>query len=137
MLQGRCSATVFVLAAFVSGCSVRTATSGSQQSTSRAPSTVVTSGELVRFSESGKLLEALERLRPGWFSSRGGTPLASVDGSPPTDLSALLSIAIAEVREVRLERPILSVGGASLSANGRAIRGDVIVVTTASPGRRD
>jgi hypothetical protein len=96
----------------------------------------VTAKELVRFSENGKLLEALERLRPHWFSSRGGTPLASVDGSPPSDLNTLLAVAIEEVREVRLERSVLSVGGSSLAANGRALRGDVIVVTTAAPGRR-
>jgi hypothetical protein len=98
---------------------------------------LVTAGELVRFSEAGSLLQALERLRPGWFGSRGGIPLASVDGSPPTDLSALQSISIIEVREVRLDRAGLSVGGATLSANGRAIKGDVIVVTTAAPGRRE
>lgn len=136
MHQGRCSATVIALAAFVSGCSVRPATQNTQQSSSRAPSTLVTAKELGQFSENGKLLEALERLRPHWFSSRGATPLTSVDGAPPTDLTVLLAIAIAEVREVRLERSVLSVGGASLSANGRAIRGDVIVVTTAAPGRR-
>ena len=136
MHQGRRSATVIALAAVVTGCSARAATQGSQQSSARAPSTLVTAKELVRFSENGKLLEALERLRPNWFSSRGGTPLASVDGSPPSDVTSLLAIAIEEVREVRLERSVLSVGGSSLAANGRALRGDVIVVTTAAPGRR-
>ena len=94
MHQGRRSATVIALAACISGCSTRAANQTSQQSSARAPSTVVTARELVRFSENGKLLEALERLRPHWFSSRGGTPLTSVDGSPPTDLTALLQIAI-------------------------------------------
>ena len=136
MHQGRRSATVIALAAVVCGCSIRAATPGSQASSARAPSTLVTARELVRFSENGKLLEALERLRPHWFSSRGGTPLASVDGSPPNDVTMLLSIAIEEVREVRLERSVLSVGGSSLAANGRALRGDVIVVTTAAPGRK-
>ena len=136
MHQGRRSATAIALAVCVSGCSIRAATQSSQSSSVRAPSTLVTAKELSRFSENGKLLEALERLRPHWFSSRGGTPLASVDGSPPNDLTSLLAIAIEEVREVRLERSVLSVGGASLAANGRALRGDVIVVTTAAPGRR-
>jgi hypothetical protein len=59
-----------------------------------------------------------------------------VDGSPPTDLAILQAIQIIEVHQVRLERPSLSVGHASLSANGSVIRNDIISVTTRVAGRR-
>jgi hypothetical protein len=81
-------------------------------------------------------MDVLERIRPGWFESRGTTPLVSVDGSPPSDITTLQAIQIAEVRELRLERSTLSVGHASLAANGNVIRGDIIMVSTRVPGSR-
>ncbi len=97
---------------------------------------MITAEELTEGGQTGNLLDVLSRLRPGWFESRGATPLASVDGSPPTDLAILQAIQIIEVSQVRLERPTLSVGHASLSANGSVIRNDIITVTTRVAGRR-
>ena len=97
---------------------------------------MITADELTKGGQSGNLLDVLTRLRPGWFVSRGVKPLASVDGSPPTDLEILKAVMLIEVMHVRLERPILSVGHAAVSANGSVIRNDIITVTTRVPGRR-
>ena len=134
-MQGRCSATALAMVVLMCGCATRPPTR-SGNSSSRAPSTMITADELTQGGQSGNLLDVLTRLRPGWFVSRGVRPLASVDGSPPTDLEILKAIMLPEVMHVRLERPTLSVGHAAVSANGSVIRNDIITVTTRVPGRR-
>ena len=136
MLQGRCSAPALAIAVLLCGCTTRPSTTP-RQASYRAPSTVIAAEELIEGGQNGNLLDVLSRLRPGWFESRGAKPLASVDGSAPTDLAILQAIQIIEVRQVRLERPTLSVGHASLSANGSVIRNDIITVTTRVAGRKE
>jgi hypothetical protein len=97
---------------------------------------VLEAEELISFSQSGTLLDAVERLRPGWFQSRGTPPLVSIDGSPPSEISTLRAIQVVEVQQLRLERPTLTVSHSSLAANGNVIRGDIIMVTTKVAGRR-
>ena len=97
---------------------------------------MILADELTEGGQYGNLLDVLTRLRPGWFESRGVKPLASVDGSPPTDLTVLQAIQLVEVMQVRLERPTLSVGHASVSANGSVIRTNIISVSTRAPARR-
>ena len=122
----------------MSGCSIRAATTrASEPSSSRARSTVLNEDELMGFSQSGSLFDAVQRLRPGWFESRGTTPLVSVDGSPPSDISTLQSIQVVEAKELRLERPTLTVSHSTLAANGNVIRGDIIMVRTKIAGRRE
>jgi len=135
MHQGRCSAPALALAVLICGCAARSSATPRQFSY-RAPSTVINADELTEGGQSGNLLDVLTRLRPGWFESRGVKPLASVDGSPPTDLAILQAIQLIEVMHVRLERPTLSVGHAAVSANGSVIRNDIISVTTRVAGRR-
>jgi len=135
-LHGRCS-TLLAAAVLMSGCSVRAATTRNiEPSSSRARSTVLDADELMSFSQSGSLFDAVVRLRPGWFESRGTPPLVSVDGSPPSELSTLQSIQVVEAKELRLERPTLTVSHSTLAANGNVIRGDIIMVRTRIAGRR-
>jgi hypothetical protein len=90
--------------------------------------TFVTSRELSRMA--GTLLDALRRTRPLMLGSRGTPTFVSVDGAPPADLSVLSTIPASIVREVRLLRASSNAGRVVLSADGRAITGDIIAVST-------
>ena len=98
---------------------------------------VVTAHELARFGEHRTLMDALEQLRPSMLKSSGRPPRISVDGSPPTELSFLRTISASQVREVRLQRALWSVGNAVIDSNGDVVAGDMIVVTTWRGGRID
>jgi hypothetical protein len=98
-------------------------------------STVLTSKDLGRLVRQGSVMDALERLRPFWLVSRGTTPLVSIDGSSPADVSLLRTIPVSVVREVRLLRSSSSAVRASIMPNGDVIVGDVIAVSTRQGGR--
>jgi hypothetical protein len=121
--------SVLAVVGLVAGCAVQAVSS--RDATSRVyASTALTAQELEGIARQGSLMDALERLRPGWLVSRGSTPSVSVDGAPPTELSFLRGIPASTVREVRLERASSSVGRAAFAPNGGVIVGDMIVVTT-------
>ena len=134
--------TAFVAAGLATGCSTRglTARSSTRESKGASEYTVVTAAELARTAQKGSLMDALERLRPSMLTSRGGTPLVSVDGAPASDLASLRMIGASDVLEVRLHRASSSVGRSAVLPNGDVVVGDLIVVTTwrgggARPGR--
>ena len=103
-----------------------------------SPGAVVTTQEFASIVRQGTLLEALERLRPSMLLARGGrTPLVSVDGAPPTDLSVLRTISASHVREVRLQRASSSPVHSRILPNGDVVVCDVIVVTTLGSVRRE
>ena len=121
-------------AALVGGCAARAAR-GFDATGSASAGTVVTEQELERRVNQGSIMDALQRLRPVWFHSRGGTTAVSVDGGPSTDVSILRMIPASAVREVRLERSTSSVGRATIAANGDVhVGGTLIVVTTKRGG---
>jgi hypothetical protein len=91
---------------------------------------VLTSKELAKFREKGSLMDAIERARPLWLSTRGATPMVLVDGAPATDLSILRGIQASDVEEARLDRPTTSQGHLAIAANGIPVDGPVIVVKT-------
>jgi hypothetical protein len=134
--------TAFVVTGLAAGCSTRGLTRRSAREPHSASGyAVVTAAELVRVARQGSLMDALERLRPSMLTSRGATPLVSVDGSPASDLSSLRMIGTSDVREVRLQRASSSGGRSAVLPNGDVVVGDLIVVTTwrggeARPGRR-
>ena len=124
-------------AALLGGCAARAAR-GLDAPGSASTGTVVSVQELEKIVNQGSLMDALQRLRPGWLQSRGGTPVVSVDGGPSTDVSVLRMIPASTVREVRLERSTSSVGRATVAANGDVhVGGALIVVTTKRGGGRD
>ncbi len=72
---------------------------------SDAPGTsLVTSTELSRYATHGTLRDAIVGLRPWFLYARGSSPVVSIDGGPPNDLTILDSIHASEVIEVRLVR---------------------------------
>ena len=98
-------------------------------------SAVVTGQELAGIAQQGSLMDALQRLRPGWLQSRGATSTVVVDGGAATDLAYLRTIPVSTVREVRLERSTSSVGRAVVAPNGDVLAGgNLIVVTTRRGG---
>jgi hypothetical protein len=137
MLFARCAASVLAIGVLATGCATHAGTPSSHRSTIGAPaSTMVTAEELTRVTPQGSLMDVLARVRPSFtLRSRGTTPLVSVDGSPPTDLSVLQTIDVSVVREVRMQRASAAVGVAAIGPDGHVIVGDVIVVTTWSGPR--
>jgi hypothetical protein len=131
-------AAALAVASLVSGCATGSGRSPhpTQVTEGVSSSTVVTAEELARFGRQGSLMDALQRLRPSMLVSRGGTPLVSLDGSPPTAVSILRTIPASTVREVRLHRPSSSLGQSMVLPNGDVVVGDVIAVTTFSGNRR-
>ena len=93
-------------------------------------STRVTAAELSRYAEGRSLMEALQRLRPGFLTVRGAQPLVSVDGAAAGDQSLLNVIPVAEVFEVRLVKATSLEGRASIRPNGDVITGDILLVLT-------
>jgi len=125
---------VLGVAGLVGGCAAR-AVSGLEQIGSASASTLVTAQELAGIAQRGSLMEALQRLRPGWLQSRGAKPSVLVDGGPSTELSYLSTIPASTVLEVRLERSASSVGRATIAPNGDVVvGGNLIVVTTRRGG---
>jgi hypothetical protein len=91
---------------------------------------VVTTAELRRLDPGSTLLDALERERAEFLHPRGSVPTVSIDGSPPTELSVLQTIRVAEVKEVRLVRRAGRSGPAAIRSDGAVVVGDVILVIT-------
>jgi hypothetical protein len=120
------------IAGSAAGCVARTA-SPLNATANLTPGTLVMAQELAGTPQQGSLMDALQRLRPGWLQSRGGAPMVSVDGAVATELSSLRLISVSIVRQVRFERSSSSVGRATIAPNGDVVVGDLIVVTT---GRR-
>jgi hypothetical protein len=134
MLCGHRTTIVLAVAGLAAGCATRPVTS--LDATSRfSEGTVLTADELGKVPRQGSLMEAMERLRPQWLTSRGATPWVVIDGAPPAELSVLQIVQASEVREVRLERSASSVGHAAFAANGAVVVGNTIVVTTRRGGR--
>lgn len=120
------------VAGLVAGCAVRTP--GALDATaSLSAGTLLMAQELAGVAQQGSLMDALQRLRPGWLRSRGAAPMVSLDGALAAELSSLRLIPVSIVREVRIERSSSSVGRATVAPNGDVVVGDLIVVTT---GRR-
>lgn len=95
-----------------------------------APSNVLGSAELSRVAQGLPLLAALEHLRPSFLHARGSVPTASIDGSPPAELSTLGMISVSQVIEVRFLRATSNVGQRAVMPNGDIATGDVILVLT-------
>lgn len=127
--------TALVVNVLAAGCSTRGLTGRSTREPHGAESTVVTAAELARIGRQGSLMDALQRLRPSMLTSRGGTPLVSIDDSPATDLSSLRMIAASDVCEVRLHRASSSIGRSAVLPNGDVVVGDLIAVTTWRTGK--
>ena len=87
---------------------------------------VVTMSELARLDAGLSLMDALQRVRPEFLRPHGSVPTVSIDGSSATDLSALQTIRIVDVREVRLLRG----GHATIRSDGAVVVGDVLLVVT-------
>ena len=133
MLCAHRTLIVLAVAGLVAGCATRPVTS--RDATSRfSEGTVLTAEELARIPRQGSLMEAMERLRPQWLTSRGATPWVVIDGAPAAELSVLQLIQASDVREVRLERSASSVGHAAFAANGAVVVGTTIVVATRRGG---
>jgi hypothetical protein len=95
----------------------------------RIDSDVITTAELNRLTPGLSAMAAIEYARPRFLRSRGSVSAASIDGSPPADLSVLQAIPAADVREIRLMRR----GGgapAAILGDGTVVVGDVILVLT-------
>ena len=95
-----------------------------------APSNVLGSVELSRVTQGTTVLAALEQLRPWFLHARGSVPAASIDGSPPAELSLLKMISVSQVTEVRFLRATSNVGQRAVMPNGDIVTGDVILVLT-------
>jgi hypothetical protein len=90
---------------------------------------VLTTVELRRLDQALSVMSALEHVRPMFLRSRGSVSTASIDGTPPTELSVLQTIRVADVREIRLVRR----GGsfpAAIRPSGTVVIADVILVVT-------
>jgi len=86
--------------------------------------------ELAGAIQSESLMTMLMKLRPSFLTSRGTTPLVSVDGLVSADVSILRGILAGDVCEVRLERGTSGAGHTAVLPNGRVISGgDLIAVT--------
>src|SRR5688572_17595156 len=112
MLFGRCATSVLAIGVLAigvlaTGCGTHAGVTPSSRAPTiaAAASTVVAGEELARVAPQGSLMDALARARPSFMlRSRGTTPLVSVDGSAPAELSVLRMIEVSAVREVRLQR---------------------------------
>ena len=121
-----------IVATCATGC-VSTAPLGSARSGDRAGGSageVVTMSELARLDAGLSLMDALQRVRPEFLRPHGSVPTVLIDGSSATDLSALRTIRIVDVREVRLLRGAVSGGRATIRSDGAVVVGDVLVVVT-------
>lgn len=89
--------------------------------------------ELSRLSPGLSVMDAVEHVRPWFLRPRGSVSTASVDGSPPSDVSVLSLIPVSHVKEVRLLRGDV---GAPVAhrPDGTVVVGDVILVTTRTGG---
>jgi len=128
--------TVFALslAGFLTSCATRPVSD--LDALGSVSATAMLSGqELAGIPQQGSLMDALQRLRPGWLQSRGATSSVVVDGGVATDLAYLRMIPVSTVREVRLERATSSVGRAIVAPNGDVLAGgNLIIVTTRRGG---
>lgn len=95
-----------------------------------AASNVLGPAELSRVTQGTTVLAALEHLRPWFLHARGSVPTASLDGSPPAELSMLRMISVSQVVEVRFLRATSNVGQRAVMPNGNIVSGDVILVLT-------
>ena len=93
-------------------------------------STRVTAAELTRYAEGRSLMEALQRLRPGFLVARGARPLVSIDGASAGDQSVLSTIPVADVFEVRLVKAASLEARPSIRPNGDVVTGDLLLVLT-------
>jgi hypothetical protein len=91
---------------------------------------VVTTVELRRLDQGLSVMDALEHVRPMFLRSRGSVSTASIDGAPPTDLSVLQTIRVAEVSGIRLVRGAGRNGPAAVRPDGAVAIADVILVVT-------
>jgi hypothetical protein len=91
---------------------------------------VVTMSELRRLDAGLSLMDALQRVRPEFLHPHGSAPTVSIDGSSSTDVSALRTIRIVDVQEVRLLRGAVSGGLATIRSDGAVVVGDVLRVVT-------
>ena len=136
MIVARCVRTVFAIAV-AGGCTTSPVRYRNLGDPSRASAGIVVDAQELARAASGSLMDALQRLHPDMLvSTRGGTLLVSIDGSPPTDLSVLRTIPTSIVHEVRLQRSSSSVGQSGISPTGAVIVGDMLVVTTGGGARR-
>ena len=133
MFFARRALFMVVIAGSVAGCAGRTVSS-LDATTNLSAGTLLLAQELAGITQQGTLMDALQRLRPGWLRARGASPMVSVDGGPAMELSSLRLISASLVREVRLERSTSGAGRASVGPNGEVIVGNVIVVTTGHRG---
>jgi hypothetical protein len=134
MLSAHRTMIVLAVAGLVAGCATRPVTSRDAMSRF-SEGTVLTAEELGKIPRQGSLMEAMERLRPQWLTSRGATSWVVIDGAPPAELSVLQIVQASDVREVRLERSSSSVGHAAFAASGAVVVGTTIVVSTRRGGR--
>jgi len=133
MLFARCATSVLAIGVLATGCATHAGVTPSSRAptTGAAASTVVAAEELARLAPQGSLMDALARVRPSFMlRSRGTTPLVSVDGSHPAELSLLRTIDVSVVREVRLQRSSSGVVQSAIGPGGQVVVGDVIIVTT-------
>lgn len=93
-------------------------------------STRVTAAELSRYADGQSLMEALQRLRPGFLVGRSRQPMVSVDGTAAGDQSILNSIPASDVFEVRLVKAGSSENMSAIRPNGDVIVGDLLLVLT-------
>jgi hypothetical protein len=120
---------VVMSAGLCSGCA------GKQTRDTTAPPTardVISGSELARSASGSSVLVALRLTRPWFLASRGSTPVVSIDGSPPVELSLLSAIPVTDVIEVRLLRATSGAGRVAVLPNGDTVVGDVLLVITRS-----
>jgi len=121
------------VASLLTGCATGT-TQSPDPTVHFSAGTLLTAEEMTGVAQSGSLLDALQRLRPLWLTSRKTAPGVSMDGAPPVELPFLRDVPASAVREVRFERATSSVSRSRVSPTGDAIVGDMIFVTTRRGG---
>ena len=133
LLIGRSLAFAAMIATLGSGCASNSSrpSTAAADPTARSTGDVITTAELDRLAPGLSAMAAIEHIRPRFLQSRGSVSAASIDGSPPADLSVLRAIPVADIREIRLVRHGNN-APARILGDGKVVVGDVILVLTRS-----